>query len=232
MLFFIRWRFLQSSMALILTQDGSHSVYSEHYGVTYHSRYGALTESLHVFIGAGLRFKAAVQTDISVLEVGLGTGLNAFLSWLEAERRNLNVRYTGLENQPLPLEEAVLFNYAECAGVPERRADFCRLHTCTWERTVRLSDHFHLRKKRMPVQAYRATEAFDVIYFDAFAPQAQPEMWTEAVFRALHRALRPEGLLVTYCAKGDVKRTLRAVGFEVERLPGPPGKREMTRAWR
>lgn len=219
-------------MALILTQDGSHSVYSERYGVTYHSRYGALTESLHVFIGAGLRFKAAVQTDISVLEVGLGTGLNAFLSWLEAERRNLNVRYTGLENQPLTPEEAAQFNYAECAGVPERQADFCRLHTCAWERTVRLSDHFHLRKKRMPVQAYRATEAFDVIYFDAFAPQAQPEMWTEAVFRALHRALRPEGLLVTYCAKGDVKRTLRAVGFEVERLAGPPGKREMTRAWK
>lgn len=219
-------------MALILTQDGSHSVYSEQYGVTYHSRYGALTESLHVFIGAGLRFKAAVKTEISVLEVGFGTGLNAFLSWLEAERRNLNVRYTALENQPLTPEEATVFNYAECAGAPERQADFHRLHTCAWERTVRLSDHFHLRKKRMPVQAYRAAQAFDVIYFDAFAPQAQPEMWTEAVFRSMYRALRPEGLLVTYCAKGDVKRTLRAVGFEVERLQGPPGKREMTRAWK
>jgi len=219
-------------MALIVTQDGSHSVYSEHFGVTYHSRYGAVTESLHVFIGAGLRFKAAVQPQVSVLEVGFGTGLNAFLTWLEAERRGLTVRYTGIEVSPLAPEEAAVFNYAACLGQPERQTDFCRLHTCAWERVVRLSEHFWLRKKQMPVQAYRATSAFDVIYFDAFAPQAQPEMWTETIFRAMYRALRPEGLLVTYCAKGDVKRTLRSVGFEVEGLPGPPGKREMTRAWK
>ncbi len=219
-------------MAVIITQDGSHSVYSERFGVTYHSKYGALTESLHVFIEAGLRFKAAVQPQIAVLEVGFGTGLNAFLSWFEAERRNLTVRYTALETLPISPEEAAAFNYAQCLGQPERHADFLRLHTCAWERTVRLSPHFHLRKKQMPVQAYRPVGAFDVIYFDAFAPQAQPDMWTEAVLRAMYRALRPEGLLVTYCAKGDVKRTLRSVGFEVERLPGPPGKREMTRAWK
>lgn len=162
-------------MALIITQDGSHSIYSERYGVTYHSRYGAITESLHVFIHAGLRFKAAVQTDISVLEVGFGTGLNAFLSWLEAERRNLRVRYTALENQPISLEEVAGFNYATCLHVPERHADFCRLHACAWERTIRLSEHFALRKKSMPVQAYRAVESFDVIYFDAFAPQVSPK---------------------------------------------------------
>ncbi len=219
-------------MALIITQDGSHSVFSEQYGVTYHSRYGAVTESLHVFIQAGLRCKAAVQPRLAVLEVGLGTGLNAFLTWMEAERRNLTVRYTALESAPLSLAEAQAFNYPEHLGLPERRPDFCRLHDCAWERAVRLSAHFWLRKKRMPVQAYRPVQAFDLIYFDAFAPGAQPEMWTEAVLRAMYRALRPEGILVTYCAKGQVKRTLRAVGFEVESLPGPPGKREMTRAWK
>jgi tRNA U34 5-methylaminomethyl-2-thiouridine-forming methyltransferase MnmC len=219
-------------MALIVTQDGSHSVYSEQYGVTYHSRYGAVTESLHVFIQAGLRYKAAVQPRLAVLEVGLGTGLNAFLTWIEAERRNLTVRYTALESAPLSLEEAEVFNYPEHLGLPERRPDFCRLHYCAWERAVRLSAHFWLRKKRMPVQAYRPVQAFDLIYFDAFAPTAQPEMWTEAILRAMYRALRPEGILVTYCAKGQVKRALRAVGFEVESLPGPPGKREMTRAWK
>ncbi len=219
-------------MALIVTQDGSHSIYSERYGVTYHSKYGALTESRHVFIEAGLRFKAALQNHVAILEVGFGTGLNAFLSWLEAERRQLVVRYTALEPQPLPIETAEMFNYADCLGLSERREAFRRLHTCTWERWVRLSAYFHLRKKSIPVQAYRVASAFDVIYFDAFAPQAQPEMWTEAVLRAMYRALRPEGLLVTYCAKGEVKRTLRAVGFSVERLPGPPGKREMTRAWK
>ncbi|MBK9337026.1 MAG: tRNA (5-methylaminomethyl-2-thiouridine)(34)-methyltransferase MnmD [Lewinellaceae bacterium] len=219
-------------MAIFVTQDGSHSVFSEQYGVTYHSKHGAVTESLHVFIDAGLRFKAATQPELAVLEVGFGTGLNAFLTWIEAERRNLRVRYVGIEAYPLPAEDADGFNFSEQLQMPHRHPDFCRMHHCAWNRNVKLSEHFSLHKKQIRLEAYRPTQSFDLIYFDAFAPQAQPELWTERIFALLYKALRPDGALVTYCAKGDFKRALKQVGFEVERLPGPPGKREMTRAWK
>ncbi len=221
---------LLKKMALILTNDGSHSVYSETYGVTYHSRFGAVTESAHVFIAAGLRYKAVVQREIAILETGFGTGLNAFMSWLEAERRNLQIRYVGLETMPVGPEEAQALNYTDLLGVPDRAADFQTLHTCTWGEDHALSEHFHFRKEQTPIETFEAQEAFDVVYFDAFAPQAQPELWTVEVFGRMYRALRPEGVLVTYCAQGEFKRTLKQAGFQVERLQGPPGKREMTRA--
>ena len=221
---------VDSRMALIVTQDGSHSIFAEQYGVTYHSKYGAVTESAHVFIDAGLRFKAVVEPQLAILEVGFGTGLNAFMTWLEAERRNLHVQYTTLEAYPIERTEARLFNFAEQLQVPGRQADFERLHNGAWGRMLKLSDHFTLLKKHIRLEQFRSPEAFDLIYFDAFAPQAQPELWTETIFERLFAALRPEGVLVTYCAKGNFKRTLKKVGFAVERLPGPPGKREMTRA--
>lgn len=217
-------------MDIIITQDGSHSVFSPQYGVTYHSKFGAVTESAHVFIDAGLRYKAAVQRNIDILEVGFGTGLNAFMTWLEAERRNLSVRYTALEAYPLSLEEAVQFNFAQQLGVPERSADFLRLHQVEWNTQTVFSEQFSFEKKLLRLEDFSAQSAFDLIYFDAFAPQAQPELWTEAIFAALYEALRPEGVLVTYCAQGHFKRTLKRAGFAVERLQGPPGKREMTRA--
>jgi tRNA U34 5-methylaminomethyl-2-thiouridine-forming methyltransferase MnmC len=219
-------------MVLITTDDGSHSIYSERYGVTYHSKYGAVTESAHVFIDAGLRYKAAVQRDIAVVEIGLGTGLNAFMTRLEAERRNLHVRYTGIEAYPLTVKEASAFNFAAQLKAPERHADFLRLHRIAWEREHELSEHFTFTKHQTRLEDFIPETTFDVIYFDAFAPQAQPELWTEDIFARLYQALNPDGVLVTYCAKGDVKRTLKKVGFEVERLQGPPGKREMTRGVR
>ncbi len=217
-------------MALILTNDGSHSVYSDTYGVTYHSRFGAVTESAHVFIAAGLRYKAVVQQDIAILETGFGTGLNAFMAWLEAERRNLRVHYTGLEIAPVSLEDARQMNYADALGVPDRAADFLSLHACEWGKTITCSEYFDFRKEQQSIETFEAEEAFDVIFFDAFAPQAQPELWTAEVFGRMYKALRPEGVLVTYCAQGAFKRTLKQAGFQVERLQGPPGKREMTRA--
>lgn len=219
-------------MALITTDDGSHSLYSERYGVTYHSKYGAVTESGHVFIDAGLRYKAVVQRDIALLEIGFGTGLNAFMTWLEAEKRNLCVDYTGIEAYPLTLKEASAFNFAAQLRAPERHADFLRLHRSTWDHPHVFSEQFSFAKHRIRLEEFIPHEGYDLIYFDAFAPQAQPELWTEAIFARLHEALRSDGALVTYCAKGDVKRTLKKVGFEVERLQGPPGKREMTRAVR
>jgi tRNA U34 5-methylaminomethyl-2-thiouridine-forming methyltransferase MnmC len=217
-------------MALILTNDGSHSVFSETYGVTYHSTHGAITESAHVFIAAGLHHKAVKQSEIDILETGFGTGLNAFMSWLEAERRNLRVRYTGLEIAPVSLQEAGAMNYADALGEAGRAADFQALHACAWGVEHAFSENFQFRKEQIFIELFEANEAYDVIYFDAFAPQAQPELWTEEVFGRMYRALRPAGILVTYCAQGAFKRTLKQVGFQVERLPGPPGKREMTRA--
>lgn len=219
-------------MALFLTNDGSHSVFSETYGVSYHSRYGAVTESAHVFIAAGLRYKAVVQREIAILETGFGTGLNAFMSWLEAERRNLQLLYVGLETAPITTEEAQVLNYAELLGVPERSGDFQALHQYTWGMEHTLSEQFQFRKEKIAIEAFEATDTFDVIYFDAFAPQAQPELWTAEVFARMYQALRTDGVLVTYCAQGAFKRTLKQVGFHVERLQGPPGKREMTRATR
>jgi len=217
-------------MALFLTNDGSHSVFSETYGVSYHSKYGAVTESAHVFIAAGLRYKAVVQREIAILETGFGTGLNAFMSWLEAERRNLQLRYVGLETAPVAQEDMQVLNYAELLGVPERSGDFLALHQNTWGIEHTLSEQFQFRKEQIAIEAFVAVDTFDVIYFDAFAPQAQPELWTAEVFARMYEALRPDGVLVTYCAQGAFKRTLKQVGFHVERLQGPPGKREMTRA--
>jgi tRNA U34 5-methylaminomethyl-2-thiouridine-forming methyltransferase MnmC len=217
-------------MAIFVTQDGSHSIFSEQYGVSYHSKYGAITESAHVFINAGLRYKAVVQPEIAILEVGFGTGLNAFLSWLEAERRNLVLRYYSIEAYPIPMEDLEDFNYTEKLNIPNRQADFCRLHQCAWNRSAKLSAHFRLYKKQIRLEAFRTNQRFDLIYFDAFAPQAQPELWTERILALMYKSLKPEGALVTYCAQGNFKRTLKKVGFEVECLEGPPGKREMTRA--
>lgn len=217
-------------MSVIATGDGSPTVFSEQYGVTYHSRHGAVTESAHVFIKAGLRYKAVLKRELAVLEAGFGTGLNAFMTWLEAERRNLRVHYTGLELYPLPDSALEHLQYAEQLGAAERQEDFQRLHQLDWEQTFELSDNFSFEKKRSGIEHFQANECYDIIYFDAFAPQAQPELWTPAVMAAMYAALRPEGVLVTYCAQGEFKRSLRAAGFSVERLQGPPGKREMTRA--
>jgi len=217
-------------MPLVITQDGSHSILSERYGVTYHSRFGAITESAHVFIAAGLRYKAVVQREVAILETGFGTGLNAFMTWLEAERRNLGIRYTGLETYPISGEEAAALNYPAGLGCPGRESDFLELHRCEWGVAHPLSEHFTFEKRRTSIQDFEQPDSFDLIYFDAFAPQAQPELWTEEVFARMYGALKPDGVLVTYCAQGHFKRTLKKTGFLVERLQGPPGKREMTRA--
>lgn len=217
-------------MTLFRTEDGSQSIFSEQYGVTYHSKFGAVTESAHVFIAAGLRYKAVVQREIAILETGLGTGLNAFMTWLEAERRNLTIHYTGLEINLLPPEAVNSLDYPLALDCPGRADDFLRLHQCTWETKHVFSESFIFEKCRAGIEHFTRPDAFDLIYFDAFAPQAQPELWTEEVFRHMYESLKPEGVLVTYCAQGHFKRTLKKAGFSVERLQGPPGKREMTRA--
>lgn len=212
------------------TQDGSHSIFSERYGVSYHSKYGAIQESLHVFINAGLRNRALGHSALAILEIGFGTGLNAYLSLLEATTRKLNIYYETVEAYPISNEQAAQLNYPMQISAQADQAElFMQLHTSDWEKEHVLSPHFTFRKTSTTVEAYDPPPRFDIIYFDAFAPDAQPELWGEAIFEKMYKALLPDGILVTYCAKGVVKRCLRSVGFEIESIPGPPGKREMTR---
>jgi tRNA U34 5-methylaminomethyl-2-thiouridine-forming methyltransferase MnmC len=211
------------------TGDGSFTLRSEALNEQYHSRHGAAQESRHVFIEAGL--KTIGKPAISILEVGLGTGLNALLTWIEAEIPGLVVDYCALEPFPIDREAIEALDHTRRLGVEEKRAGYLRIMRSRGE-IVRLDDHFSFRYLPDDVRALEAESSFDLIYFDAFAPAVQPELWTEEVFTRLYRAMIPAGSLVTYCAKGEVRRTMQRAGFRVERLPGPPGKREMLRAMR
>ncbi|HRF39805.1 MAG TPA: tRNA (5-methylaminomethyl-2-thiouridine)(34)-methyltransferase MnmD [Saprospiraceae bacterium] len=216
--------------SLIETQDGSHSVLSHRFGVTYHSKYGAIQESRHVFIEAGLFPKLILQRELAVLELGFGTGLNAFLTLLEAERLERHIFYQTIEAFPLSQEQAAQLNYPEQLELPASRPWLTEMHAAPSDKLLRPTPHFQFRKTIGRFEELDLQNAFDVAYFDAFAPETQPELWTEEVLGRVYRALRPQGILVTYCAKGAVKRTLKSLGFQIERIPGPPGKREMTRA--
>ena len=219
------------SEKIFITEDGSHSVYSDKYGVSYHSKFGALKETQHVFINAALRFKAVVQQQISILEIGFGTGLNTFITFLESQKRNLTIKYHAIEAYPLSLELARQLNYTKLIDTGDNQEElFLKLHQTPWDVPVVLSDQFIFKKELKKFEEIDCENQFDIIYFDAFAPEAQPELWNEAMMRKMYKALHPEGILTTYCAKGAVKRTMKAVGFDIEALPGPPGKREMTRA--
>lgn len=217
-------------MNIIKTSDGSHSLLSGQLGVAYHSRHGAVQETRHVFIEAGLLHHRE-RSALRVLEVGFGTGLNAFMTLLSTQHRDVEVTYETIEAFPITTATAEALNFAEVLGVPENRAEFLRLHTSVWGKAI-IFNNFTFIKHRTRLENFSSSEQFDVIYFDAFAPNAQPELWEVPIFEQLYELLQPGGVLTTYCAKGVVKRTLRAVGFEVQALPGPPGKREMTRAIR
>lgn len=218
-----------SSDPLFLTGDGSHSVRSQQFGVSYHSRHGAITEAYHVFINAALRFKAVIQKQVNILEIGFGTGLNAYVTLLEGTKRNLEINYTAIEAFPISLEQANALNYPEQLE-PNTENQFIKLHQTDWAVKTPITDNFMLEKLQMKFEDLDFENQFDIIYFDAFAPDAQPELWNEPMLECMFRCLKPEGIMTTYCAKGVVKRTMKKVGFLVEALPGPPGKREMTRA--
>ncbi len=216
-----------------LTDDGSHSIISEQFNESYHSRHGALKESMHVFINAGLR---AINTkeNIKILEIGLGTGLNAWLTMLENRSLGKTIEFTGIEPYPISSEMAQSLNYTTVVETPDgdenHQACFLRIHEEVWETPVAFSDNFTFIKSKTTLEDFATDKKFDLVYFDAFAPNAQPELWTESVFQQLFELMAPGGMMVTYCAKGTVKRGLKAIGFTVETLEGPPGKREMTRA--
>ncbi len=212
-----------------LTSDGSRTLYVPALDEHYHSIKGALTESRHIFIDMGLKHHPA--SFVHVLEIGFGTGLNAFLTLLAAEELARQVHYTTIELYPL--EPALLHRLDYPKEIaPERSEDYERLHTSGWGKDVTITPAFTLHKLKGDFTAYHFPEAcYDIVYFDAFAPDKQPEMWAQTLFDALYASLKKGGLLTTYCAKGIVRRMLQASGFTVERLPGPPGgKREILRA--
>lgn len=216
---------------LIVTEDGSHSVLVEESGVTYHSAHGAIQESQHVFIEAGLHAaqKAFPGQSLSILEVGFGTGLNAFMTAIEALNSRHEIRYTSLEAFPLELSTAIHLNYPEQLGHEDL---FSAIQVADWNVPTPIHDCFSVIKRSTTLQDFASKDRYHLVYFDAFAPEAQPELWTEEVFAKLAGYVVPDGLLVTYCSKGVVRRAMQAAGWKVEKLPGPPGKREMVRAIR
>lgn len=216
----------------LLTKDGSHTISVPELNVTYHSVHGAIQESMHVFIEAGLHYYLSNKTkdNISILEMGLGTGLNALLTMIEAEKLNLPVFYTALEAFPLDVATADSLNYCHLLNRNELKGDFIKLHECEWNKTVALSETVSLHKVNISLQNYEPSVKFDLVYYDAFAPAAQPELWTAEIFSKLFNLMAEGGVLVTYCSKGDVRRALQTAGFVVTKIPGPPGKREMLRA--
>lgn len=213
---------------IIRTADGTHTIRIEEWNEQYHSVHGAVAESYHVFIESGL--KQVLQPSISILEMGFGTGLNAILTLDAALRSDLRIRYTAVDAFPIPEEEWQQLNYPEILESESLKEYFQKIHQADWEQWVNLSPEFELRKLQMDIREFEANEEYHLIYFDAFGYRVQPELWSEQVFNIMFRALKPGGILVTYSAKGLVRRTLQKVGFTVERLPGPPGKREMLRA--
>lgn len=210
------------------TADGSNTLYVPELNEHYHSVKGALTESAHIFIQMGLNHAQAANPR--VLEIGFGTGLNAFLTLLEAEKNQRAIHFTSIERFPLSEDIVRKLSYPETIA-PEECEKFYALHTAPWNQEVKISPYFTLHKIEGDFTHFSFSEYYDVVYFDAFAPEKQPEMWSQPLFDNLYRQMNPDGILTTYCAKGVVRRMLQAAGFTVERLPGPPGgKREILRA--
>jgi tRNA U34 5-methylaminomethyl-2-thiouridine-forming methyltransferase MnmC len=213
---------------IVTTSDGSKTIYLEDWDEHYHSKHGAIQEAYHVFIKNGLSLFDS--GSISILEMGFGTGLNALITLMEAERTNLNIRYTGVEAYPISPKELGQLNYITELKANAFQSVFEKMHSCPWEIDCSISNNFVLHKKQMNFLDIETKALFDLVYFDAFGARVQPELWTETIFEKMFRALKKDGILVTYAAKGSVRRAMQSVGLIVERLPGPPGKREMLRA--
>ena len=219
---------------ILITSDGSTTIHLPDWNEQYHSKHGAIQEAMHVFIKHGLSlFYNATENEkdgISILEIGFGTGLNAFITFLEAQKNSLTIDYVGVEAYPVSNSEIDKLNYISELKASSFKEVFNSLHSTSWDKKIAISNNFQLTKRKQFFEDINDKNSFNIIYFDAFGAQNQPELWTAIIFEKMYKALREKGVLVTYSAKGSVRRALQEVGFNVERLPGPPGKREMLRA--
>lgn len=216
---------------VITTSDGSKTIQIEDWDEQYHSIHGAIQESQHVYIKTGLHhfLKLYNPKELRILEIGFGTGLNAFLTALESDQQDVEIHYEGVEAYPVEADELSQLNYAARIAADQQHL-FDSLHKLSWEELHSITSNFSLKKRQQFFSELSDENSFDLIYFDAFGARVQPELWTESIFKSMFSALKNKGVLVTYSAKGSVRRAMQTAGFLVERLQGPPGKREMLRA--
>jgi len=215
---------------VIETEDGSSTILVEAWGESFHSIHGAIQEAQLVYIENGLRFVFRREIEqIHVLEIGFGSGLNCFMTFIESEKNQKKIIYTGVEGFPLNENEWSLLNYQRFFD-EAYHLKFSEIHQTNWEIENKISSYFNLIKNQLLFENLNFESQFDLVYFDAFGFQFQPELWSEEIFTKIKKAMKPNGVLVTYACKGEVNRTLKKLGFKIEKLQGPPGKREMTRA--
>lgn len=215
---------------ILTTHDGSTTIQINDWDECYHSKFGAIQEANHVFIKNGLSLFQ--DQSLSILEIGFGTGLNAFITFLESKKIGLTIDYVGVEAFPISQEEIKSMNYVSELNAEQQSSIFEKMHTCNWEQEVSLASDFSLTKRNQFFHEINDVEKFDLIYFDAFGYRVQPELWTLEIFEIMFKALKNNGILVTYAARSVIKKNMIEAGFTVEKLQGPPGKREMFRAFK
>ncbi len=217
------------------TEDGSPTLFSNVFGESYHSLYGAVDESNTVFIYPGLLAIAQQTPHISIFEMGFGSGLNAWLSYVQSQLLNLNIFYHSIEKFPVNTDAITEFYTALCAFCPEKWKPFLPvfidIHACEWNKVFKINDNFTILKNDADISRIAlAKEKYNLVYYDAFSPNVQPELWETAIFEKIYGATQQEAILMTYCCKGNVRRAMKSAGFGVTKLPGPKGKREITKA--
>ncbi|KUJ60659.1 SAM-dependent methyltransferase [Flavobacteriaceae bacterium CRH] len=215
---------------IIKTLDGSTTIHIKEWDECYHSKHGAIQEAKHVFIKNGLSLFE--NNPVTILEIGFGTGLNAFITFLEATQKKQKIDYVGVEAYPVDEKEVLEMNYVAELDALEFENIFEKMHKCEWNKKTEICEVFSLTKRKQFFDEINDFEIFDLIYFDAFGYRVQPELWSTEIFQKMYDSLKPNGVLVTYAARGVVKISMIEVGFTVEKLAGPPGKREMFRAFK
>lgn len=213
---------------IITTNDGSTTIHLPELNESYHSKHGAIQEAYHVFIKNGLSLFEG--KSVSILEIGFGTGLNSFITYLESKKSNQNIDYVGVEAYPVAIEEALQMNYVKELNANQEAIIFKNMHESSWEEKNAISDDFSLTKRQQLFQDINDEDAYNLIYFDAFGFRVQPELWSLEVFQKMYNALKINGVIVTYACRSSIKNAMIECGFKVEKLPGAPGKREMLRA--
>jgi tRNA U34 5-methylaminomethyl-2-thiouridine-forming methyltransferase MnmC len=213
---------------ILTTNDGSTTIHLPDWDESYHSKHGAIQEAYHVFIKNGLSLFDGKQ--VTILEIGFGTGLNTFITYLEAKKTNQIIDYVGVEAYPVLFDEALKMNYVSELNATDATEIFSKMHQSSWEEEHFISSNFSLTKRKQFFQDISDENVFDLIYFDAFGFRVQPELWSLEIFKKMYKALKSNGVIVTYACRGSIKRAMLECGFKVQKLPGAPGKREMLRA--